>query len=250
MNATEYGCERSLYTKLVPHECLGLTKIRLGRDSDGGYVVPAELIDTSRSFVVFGVNNEDSFEMDLYSRTQSRNIILCDPFVPYTRKNSPLTFYPIGLSGESLGCMRTLPDFFKEVSISKDHIFLKIDIEKGEYPSFQSLTTNDFEGVDCLVIEIHGLLETKYHTPAEKLLDLLNESFVLYHIHANNNGIYKSIDKILYPDVIECTYISKNYLELNGILYKPLSHSLPDPTVDKQNTHIRKDYLLRWWLVT
>jgi hypothetical protein len=248
MDIDEYGFERSLYKKLVPHDCLGLTKIRVGQDTDGGYVIPAELLKTSRTFLVFGVNDEDSFEMDVYSRTQSKNIILCDPFVPYTRKNSPLTFYPIGLSGESLGCMRTLPDFFKEYSISKDHLFLKIDIEKGEYPSFQALTKHDFDGVDCLVIEIHGLLEKKYHTSAEKLFDLLNESFVLYHIHANNNGMYMTLDEILYPDVIECTYVSKAYLAKHAIQIQPLSHPLPDPTVDRQNIHVRLDYPLTWWL--
>jgi hypothetical protein len=243
-----FSYEPSLYTKLVPYECLGLTKIRVGRDTDGGYVVPAELLQTSRSFLIFGVNDEDSFEMDVYSRTGSKNIILCDPFVSYTRKDSPLTFYPVGLSGESLGFMRTLPDFLKEYSISKDHLFLKIDIEKGEYPSFQDLTNHDLNGVDCLVIEIHGLLEKMYHTPAGKLLDLLNESFVLYHIHANNNGMYDIKENILYPDVVECTYVSKAYITANNIQTKPLSHALPDPAVDRQNIHVRVDYPLTWWL--
>jgi hypothetical protein len=248
MNINDFSCELSLYRKLVPHECLGLTKVRIGRDTDGGYVIPAELLETSKYFLIFGVNDEDSFEMDVYSRTESKNIILCDPFVPYTRKDSPLTFYPVGLSGESLGFMRTLPDFLKEYSIPKDHLFLKIDIEKGEYPSFDTLTKYDFDGVDCLVIEIHSLLEKKYHTSAGKLLDLLNESFVLYHIHANNNAMYDIKNEMLYPDVIECTYISKAYLSANNIQSKPLLHALPDPAVDRQNIHVRSDYPLTWWL--
>jgi hypothetical protein len=237
-----------IFQKLLPYECNGLTKVRLGRDKDGGYIIPQEVLSTSTSFLSFGINNEDSFEMDVYHRTESKNIILCDPFVKYTRKNSPLIFYSIGLYGRSHGYMRTLSDFLKEYSISKDHLFLKIDIEKGEYSAFCTISKEDLEGVDCLVLEIHSLLEKKYHIPAGNLLDLLNESFVLYHIHANNNGMYMTLDEIVYPDVVECTYVSKTYIAANNIQIQPLSNPLPDPLVDRQNTDHRDDYPLTWWL--
>jgi hypothetical protein len=237
-----------IFQKLLPYECNGLTKVRLGRDKDGGYVIPQEVLSTSTSFLSFGINNEDSFEMDLYHRTESKNIILCDPFVKYTRKDSPLTFYPIGLYGKSHGYMRTLSDFLKEYSISKDHLFLKIDIEKGEYSAFRAISKEDLEGVDCLILEIHSLLEKNYHFQVIQLLNLLNEVFILYHLHANNNGRCIYQNNIFYPDVIECTYVSKAYIAANNIQIHPLSNPLPDPIVDRQNTDHRDDYPLSWWL--
>ncbi len=186
--------------------------------------------------------------MDLYERNKSNKIIICDPFVKYTRKNSPLTFYPIGLSDKSQGNMRTLPDFLNQYSILKDHLFLKIDIEKGEYPAFRAVTKEDLEGVDCLVLEIHSLLEKKYHSQVIQLLNLLNEVFVLYHLHANNNGRCIDENNISYPDVVECTFVGKKYLELNNIEVSILSHSLPDLTIDIPNTKLRNDYILTWWL--
>ena len=41
--------------------------IRVGRDNDGGYIVPKSIILKSKSLLSYGINKDWSFEKDFYN---------------------------------------------------------------------------------------------------------------------------------------------------------------------------------------
>lgn len=52
--------------------------LRLGRDRDGGYVVPRRALDAATCLVGLGINDEWSFETDALARTAVRQLVAVD----------------------------------------------------------------------------------------------------------------------------------------------------------------------------
>ena len=103
----------------------------------------------------------------------------------------------------------------------KLNIFLKIDIEGGEYPFFSYLDKNHMNKFNQIIIEIHDTINTKKLYP---LLNKLKNTHNLVHIQDNNYSyvfINENKTKIL-PNVIECTYLRK-YNEIKGFNILPIS---------------------------
>ena len=46
--------------------------IRLGKDNDGGYLVPKEDVKSSEMLISFGINDDWSFEKDFYAIKKSK----------------------------------------------------------------------------------------------------------------------------------------------------------------------------------
>ena len=96
-----------------------------------------------------------------------------------------------------------------------NNIFIKMDIEGGEIPWINSLSTEQIDKFAQIVIEFHFPFYEKECLVFEKLLT----SHVLVHFHANNCCGTNTVKNIKIPNVFECTYIHKKYytteIELN-----------------------------------
>ena len=243
------------YEYLVPYDCDTLTKVRLGQDGDGGYLIPKEVIADTDILITFGVNDEDSFEQDFYKRRSKESkrsktipFYLCDPFATYSKKNE-FMFLPLGLAKDTSGSMISFKDFLRVIRHTEETIFLKIDIEHAEWDAFETIMPDHLNKVHCLTIEFHGLLEhqdqwQKFNAVLEKI----NNLFHLYHIHGNNNGFAFIIgDKSHLPDVIECTYINRKWAEKNGHTFKRRTEPFPD-ALDQTNYAGKQDFILAWFL--
>jgi hypothetical protein len=87
-------------------------------------------------------------------------------------------------------------------------IFLKMDIEGGEYPWILNLTEDQLNNISQIVIEFHGITDDEWGTTFSdkiKCFNCLNSTHYIIHAHGNNyGGTYERI-----PYVIELTYINK-----------------------------------------
>ena len=241
-----------VFSELVPYDIPQFTKKRLGKAGDGGYVLPMDILKEVEAVVVFGVNDEDSFEKDLANYIDPKKVpfYLCDPFVPYTADGkNDFTFCSLGLAGESKEKMITWPDFCKAKNLEGKKILLKVDIEGAEWESFANLQPSDFDNVLCLIIEFHRLIHLQEVPQQLKTFDLLNSSFVLNHCHANNNGYVYSNGSLFLPDVLECTYVHKHILEKCQVSIKKRTEIYPS-MLDQANIDVRPDYPIGWWLQT
>jgi len=88
--------------------------------------------------------------------------------------------------------------------------FLKIDIEGGEYPWITSIDEEQLSKFKQIVIEFHGITNDGWGCKNEdkiKCLEKLAKTHYMVHAHGNNYG--PVVNNI--PDVIELTYVNKNY---------------------------------------
>lgn len=185
------------------------TLIRLGRNSDGGYVVPKELI--SENLITCGISNEISFEEDYIKNISASNIHAYDGTISsFPSNNKQFNFHKLNIGTKDTNREISLNSII-ENNYKEGKIFLKMDIEGSEYQSFGSISKSNLERFSCIVIEVHRL--DKEYDKFEKLLNLLEEHFVLIHKHDNNNGRYFSYEGKLIPNVYELTFVNKCYIK-------------------------------------
>lgn len=183
-------------------------KIRLGTRGDGGYVIG--LLDGDYDcYISAGVAGEESFSRD-FINTYNMNANNCFGFdgsidqypYQYTTKITFFKQYINNFNDEN----NTNLDFLLE---KYDNIFLKIDIEGGEYPWLLSIDENKLKKFKQIVIEFHGLTNDEWgciYNDKVKCLQKLFKTHYIIHAHGNRCGI----DVKGFPDVLELTYVNKS----------------------------------------
>lgn len=184
-------------------------KIRLGSNSDGGYIL-GDLAGSYDCYISAGISNEESFSRDFINK-YNLNKYICYGFdgtiqkypYEYTKK---ITFIKKNINNFADNNNADLSFLMNKYN----NIFLKMDIEGGEYPWISHITENQLKKFKQIVIEIHGITNENsicsYETKI-KCLEKLASTHYLIHAHGNN---YAPVVNNI-PDVIELTYINKNY---------------------------------------
>ena len=189
-------------------------KMRLGANSDGGYVF-GDQIGGYDCYISAGVSDEESFSRDFiikYGMTKTQ----CFAFdatiedYPYEYTND------INFIKKNIGSHQTdTTTNLKEYNENYNNIFLKMDIEGGEYPWLESLSESDLRHYKQIVIEFHGINDdswnTSYQTKRDCLKKLANTHYLI-HAHGNNWAGLRVVNNVLIPEVIELTYIRKDVL--------------------------------------
>ncbi|MDR0541241.1 MAG: hypothetical protein LBH19_03400, partial [Dysgonamonadaceae bacterium] len=115
-------------------------------------------------------------------------------------------------------------------------IFLKMDIEGGEYLCLpQCLPFLD--KINGMVIEFHilAIADVKF----EALLNTLSEKFYVAHVHGNNYG--KLIYNTNIPEILEITLINKKLVSKEVVLSKK---DYPLKNLDAPCNQYKEDYKL------
>ena len=204
---------------------------RIGKNNDGGYLVCPESIKNSCSLLSMGVNDDWSFEEDFLKKNKKISILYFDPqttfifllkifikkfifFFYYEISNiyySFLQLFKFFLIRKKLfNKYISYGDIINYTKNIKSPLFLKIDIEGGEYRVLDDLIKIK-KKLTGLVIEFHNIDlfmdDIKRFT---KKIDL-----ELIHVHANN-----TIEHITKTNIIELTF-SKNPITINNLINLP-----------------------------
>lgn len=225
-------------SKIRPFHWLDL--VRLGRDHDGGYVVPAEIVSKTKVLLSLGYGNDFSFEKDYLNLCTKSKVILID-------ENASLVFL---IKDFAQNCLKRLTfngghprtavkNLFKFLTLkctinikyqrkrvssdctTKNQValsyllnqldtfdtVLKMDIEGSEYECL--LEAKDLSNLSCLIIEFHDL-PNKLNV-FDEVLNKLDINFILVNCHINNFG--KIINGI--PEVIELTFSNRRFNSSN-----------------------------------
>lgn len=218
-------------------------KIRLGNNSDGGYVIIDMPINSYDCYISAGVSNEESFSRDFINKynMNSQNSFAFDGTInnyPYEYTNK-ITFYRKNIAPYQSPKHANLRYFINNFN----NIFLKMDIEGWEIPWINSLSQEELLKFKQIVIEFHGINDNSWNSKYEdklKTFKALNETHYLVHIHGNNySGITNGI-----PDVIEATYIRKDCLFTIPSLNKT---SLPIKNLDYPCCKTLPEYNLNYY---
>jgi hypothetical protein len=217
-------------------------KIRCGSNNDGGYVI-AELNGDYDCYISAGISDEESFSRDFINKynMNKNNSYGFDGTIndyPYYYTDK-ISFYKKNINNFNDDNNSNLAFLIDKYS----NIFLKIDIEGGEYPWLLQIDENQLNKIKQIVIEFHGITNDGWncnYNDKVKCLEKLSKTHYIVHAHGNNYG--QVVNNI--PDVIELTYVNKNYFisvpELN-------THPLPIANLDFPNNCSLNDINLNFY---
>jgi hypothetical protein len=188
-------------------------KIRYGVNCDGGYVI-ANLKDVIYDcYISAGVSCEESFSRDFiktYNMNKDNSFAFDGTIRDYPYNyTKDITFVKKNINSINDNYNTNLSYLINNYK----NIFLKMDIEGGEYPWLLSLDTNSLKNITQIAIEFHGIMDDTFgcdRLNKLKCFKKLAETHYIVHVHGNNWA--RTIDGI--PNVIELTYVNKSYFTM------------------------------------
>jgi hypothetical protein len=150
-------------------------KVRLGNDSDGGYVVSSLAIEKSHCLFSYGIGGDYSFDKH-YHQKYEKPVYMFD-------HNAEVEKYLVlsekmHFKAEGLGIgNKNYKNVLKHIQEYKapTPILLKIDIEGSEYRYFEKCDLVKLAAVvSGMVIEFHHLGNEKYRNRFESIIKLIN----------------------------------------------------------------------------
>jgi hypothetical protein len=216
-------------------------KIRCGSNYDGGYVL-AELHGEYDCYISAGIADNESFSRDFINK-YNMNEYNCFGF------DGTIQSYPYHYTKKISFIKKNINNFNDDdntnLSFLLDkysNIFLKMDIEGGEYTWLLSLEDSQLFKFKQIVIEFHGITNDSWnckYNDKVKCLEKLSKTHYIVHAHGNCYGpVYNNI-----PDTIELTYVNKKCFnsipELNKI---PLPIDNLDFPNDVNNSDINLNF--------
>ena len=212
-------------------------KKRFGVNSDGGYVVA--MLPNARydAYISAGVSNEESFSRDFisfYGMTKSNCFAFDGTIHSYPEQyTKEITFIRKNIGAISNDHETNLSDLTSTYS----NIFLKMDIEGGEFVWLKSVSSDTLSKFSQIVIEFHGINDNNWGTSyPDKVACMKKLTETHYAVHCHGNNFASTTNGI--PDVIEITYVRKDLFPCPPALN---SVKLPIPNLDFPNNVTRKD---------
>jgi hypothetical protein len=217
-------------------------KVRCGLNRDGGYVL-AELDGEYDCYISAGISDEESFSRDFINK-YNLNEYNCFGF------DGTINNYPYQYTNKISFIKKNINSFNDDnnsnlsfLTNKYNNIFLKMDVEGGEYPWLLQIDETQLDKFKQIVIEFHGITNDGWNCSyADKVRCLKKLSKTHYIVHAHGNNYGPVVNNI--PDVIELTYVNKKYFdsvpELNTI-------SLPIANLDFSNYTPKNDINLNFY---
>jgi hypothetical protein len=180
------------------------TKIRLGKDHDGGYII-ADIPDIKyKVFLAGGISDDISFEDDFLKKYIDTECFAFDGTIDnLPHINNKITFIKKNIGDINNDNITNIHDIINV----NDSIFVKMDIEGGEVPWIKSLNNDQLNKFDQVVMEFHW----PFADNEIEVFDKININHYLIHFHGNNYAGTRVHKGIQMPDVFECTYLHKKF---------------------------------------
>ena len=221
--------------------------VRIGSHEDGGYLLYPQEDDSYDLMISAGLGGNMDFENDFMNRYNTVCLGYDGDESTYRKTLDSVKSSKISVIKQFIGLGRSENKAKTETNLdriiaSHDNIFLKMDIEgynidMGEWPWLNHLTTNQLNKFRQMVIEFHFPSTPKHWNILEKI----TQTHYLIHFHANNKNdvmyrVGRNSKKV--PAVFECTYIRKDLLKNH-----PRLNSTPLPREgDAKNIKDDMDY--------
>jgi hypothetical protein len=242
LGLTPYSEVMELLRRLTPHN-FGHKELRIGAETDGGYVVPDDFDGIAECFSP-GCAGYWHFEKYLEDKYQIHSHI-CDSEDQRPKNlGAKQDFQPYYLGPSTEGNFITLGDWVRKVELKDSSDFiLQIDIESAEYLTLIATSSELLSRFRIIVIELHHLEVIKNRHAFEMLykpfFDKLLSIFDVTHAHANNccgNWQYKDVS---FPVTLELTLHRKDRRLTSGtpklnlsLLDAPNLSDRPELTID------------------
>jgi hypothetical protein len=185
---------------------LNLAK-RFGSTNDGGYVLINDF--SKKDFLLsMGIGNDVSFEKDISDFVGEMH--LYDDSINALPENLlDGTFFRERVGG--IGFV-TISDAVQRAKNPSDFL-LKMDIEGSEWDSLNAESSETLKLFRQIIVEFHWFTDFNNNDYFSKTLSVLNklaQTHFILNAHPNNCGELLYIDGVIFPQVIEVTYLRRN----------------------------------------
>ncbi len=220
----------------MPRRVVGHEKIRLGRDSDGGYVLIDDFSGVGAA-LSFGIFDDVSWDLDIAQR--NIRVHQFDHTIERAPVDNPMfSFHRQRVAAtDGIGAI-SLNSTVRHFLASSDRAILKIDIEGDEWAVFHAASVATLARFSQIVCEFHELGGAVTASRSELFLTVLNKLrsiFEVVHVHGNNHQPFVNIADIVLPAVLEVTFANRNYFQFADTdeifptpLDRPNDPDLPD----------------------
>jgi len=217
--------------------------IRIGDSSDGGYLVPDDLVGLKACFSP-GVADTATFEVGL------SELSIPSFLVDYSVDEPPVAnglfhFEKLFLAAHTDGAkFIRLEDWVNKNASGNSDLILQMDIEGSEWSVLLDTPIQLLERFRIMIIEFHDLDKMLTSSLGAEvfsaIMDKVSRSFKVVHLHANNaGGIHRYKGQII-PRVLELTFLRSDRFNMSSDRFPSL---LPHP-LDQQNDPSRRDIVL------
>ena len=237
-----------------PKEIMGLIKslrpittdkplIRLGPDSDGGYLISDDL-DGIKACFSPGVSNLAGFEIDCANR--GMDVYMADKSIDELPETHPrfhfLKKFVASMNDEDYITM----DKWVNHTLNDDvcDLLLQMDIEGYEYETIHSMSDELINRFRIMVIEFHRmhfLWNQPYFNVVSNAFRKLLQTHSVVHIHPNNRGKTVKRFNISVPELCEITFLRNDRIK-----FREYTQSFPHP-LDFNNTDLLPIILPEFW---
>lgn len=238
-----YETVNKFANEMVVHNT-NLTRVRVGNEGDGGYIILKEACEKVKSACCIGIGDDIGFEVDFVRLFPNIQMKLLDPFI------------------------NGLPQEHDRFSFDKRHAMyfdveddclLKIDMEWDEWDFLDMLTDHTLRKPVMIIGEFHivyvepdvGLtpyfygfykrifkaINSSLFESYCSILTRLNKYFYCFHIHANNSLPIMTMGDYSIPPLLEFGFVRKGVAESVGKSIGPF----PVPGLDFPNKKDRAD---------
>lgn len=231
--------KESLFHLLTPKN-VHHKKTRLGPPEDGGYVMPEIVLEKCSALFTYGVGHDTRYEEEFIQKYNKSAYLFDHTIGRENWSNNNIHFYNEGL-GFGDRCKDVI-DHYNDLKIEGD-IFLKIDIEGGEYDYFTQANVEKIASfTNGLSLEIHWIDDTNNRNKFIQIMDKINPYFTLCHVHGNNWGGLWHYEGFDLPKVFELSFINKKLVQIE----EEDKQIYPIEGLDIPNNPNEKDYLLKF----
>jgi len=207
-------------------------KKRVGKDYDGGYIIAEIPFVKYTTLIAGGILDDISFEEDFMNKYPNTKIYAFDGTINnLPKENNKIKFIKKNIGFENNEDTTNLHDIINVNS----RIFIKMDIEGGEIPWITSLSDEQMNKFEQIVMEFHWPFGDK----EIDVFDKLNKNHYLIHFHGNNCCGVRNHNGVIIPNVFECTYLHKKYF----INIPELNKELIPSNLDMKNTSNDEIYI-------
>lgn len=231
-----------LLRRLEPMTVEGFSKVRIGKQHDGGYVMLDDFIGVEAAYS-FGIEGDVSWDRQIADR--GIDVFQYDHTIEVLPEDNPRFHWVrcgIGAEANAALPLTTLADALASNGHGQAReLILKCDIEDAEWDVFGTVAPECLGCFRQIVVEFHWLQSmvdpARYHRMlrAVSALSIYHQSV---HVHANNHSPMAIISGLPVPAVLEVTFVRKE-----GKTFKKTDETFPTP-IDMPNAAALSDYYL------
>ncbi len=189
-------------------------KKRFGRNNDGGYVI-CDIPNIKYDILLSGgISDDISFETDFLNNYNTSECIAVDGSIDTlplgSLKNTTFVKKMIGNKNDKINT--NLHEYINKYQ----SIFVKMDIEGGEFDWLPTLKKEHMDKLEQIVMEFHWPFKPEY----KDIFKNINKTHALVHFHGNNHGNVRMYRGYRIPNIFECTYLHKKHFNTTPELNK------------------------------